>query len=83
MSGEGELRFFFTYVLLCADGDWYIGSTDDNGILTHSFTQVGHYLLVASKDGYRPDFARINIRSEKTTTVPQKFKPVPSPETVP
>jgi len=23
------MKFFYTYVLLCADGDWYIGSTDD------------------------------------------------------
>ena len=23
------MSFCYTYVLLCADGDWYIGSTDD------------------------------------------------------
>ena len=31
-SFKGEIqvmKFFYTYVLLCADGDWYIGSTDD------------------------------------------------------
>ena len=23
------MSFFYTYVLLCSDGDWYIGSTED------------------------------------------------------
>ena len=23
------MKFFYTYVLMCSDGDWYIGSTDD------------------------------------------------------
>ena len=23
------MKFYYTYVLLCADGNWYIGSTDD------------------------------------------------------
>ena len=64
-------------------GGAYIGSTDNNGILIHRFTAEGHYILVAVKDGYQPDFARIHISPkiivpQKTEIVP---RPVPSPTT--
>jgi len=39
-----------------------IGSTDDNGVLVHRFGEVGHYILMATKDGYVPDFAGIYVR---------------------
>ncbi len=40
----------------------YIGSTDNNGLLMHTFNALGQYVLVAIKDGYLPDFARIQIK---------------------
>lgn len=54
-----------------------IGSTDSNGILIYRFPSGGHYLLVAIKDGYAPDFARIYIKSR--VIVPQKSKVTTSP----
>lgn len=56
----------------------YIGSTDSNGILVHRFPSGGHYLLVAIKDGYAPDFARIYIKLRMA--VPQKPQVITSPK---
>jgi hypothetical protein len=58
-----------------------IGSTENNGILTYRFTQEGHYILVAVKDGYQPDFARIHISPK--IIVPQKTEVAPRPMPLP
>ncbi|MFC1461841.1 GIY-YIG nuclease family protein [Verrucomicrobiota bacterium] len=44
------MSFAYTYVLLCADGDWYIGSTDD---LCRRVTEHGAGEVTATK-GRRP-----------------------------
>ncbi len=58
-----------------------IGSTENNGILIHKFAQEGHYILVAIKDGYQPDFARIHISPK--IIVPQKTEVAPRPMPLP
>jgi hypothetical protein len=40
---------------------FYIGSTDESGILDYSFGEEGRYLLIAFKSGYGPDFERLNV----------------------
>jgi len=39
----------------------FIGRTDENGKLYHTFAEAGHYLLAAVKKHYFPGFTRINI----------------------
>ena len=39
----------------------FIGYTDDEGKVVHSFIRTGRYALVATKDGYIPGFAQIVI----------------------
>ena len=39
----------------------FLGETDDNGQLVHSFDRSGRYVLAAIKDEYLPGFARISI----------------------
>jgi len=41
----------------------FLGKTDENGQLKHTFTETGGYLLVAVKKGYIPGFAPIRIRT--------------------
>ncbi len=45
-----------------------LGWTDDNGLLQYKFPEWGHYILVAVKDGYLPDFDRIYIKPLRPTT---------------
>ncbi len=40
----------------------FIGYTDDNGRLAVKFSSSGAFMLLATRDGYLPDFAKINIR---------------------
>ena len=48
------------------------GYTDDNGQIVFTFSSSGQYVLAAFKDGYLPDFAKINIRpSTSPVPVPQ------------
>ncbi|TSA55416.1 MAG: hypothetical protein D4R38_00570, partial [Dehalococcoidia bacterium] len=55
----------------------FIGYTDDNGQLAVKFSNSGAFMLLATRDGYLPDFAKINIRLAPTPT------PVPLPIPVP
>lgn len=49
----------------------FLGETDNNGQLVHSFDRAGHYVLLAIKDEYSPGFARISIgpASQKALTI--------------
>lgn len=58
-------------ILRAAKGDFasvveeqgaFIGSTGDDGVLVHRFDQAGHYILMATKDGYVPDFAGVYVK---------------------
>ena len=40
----------------------FIGNTDDNGQLSVKFSSSGAFMLLAVRDGYLPDFAKINIK---------------------
>jgi len=40
----------------------FLGRTDEDGQLTHAFTEAGGYLLVAVKQGYLPGFSPIGVR---------------------
>ena len=55
----------------------FIGYTDDNGQLAVKFSNSGAFMLLATRDGYLPDFVKINIRLAPTPT------PVPLPIPVP
>jgi uncharacterized GH25 family protein len=44
-----------------SEDGFYIGTTDESGQMEYSFTEVGSYLLIASSDGFTPDFERIEI----------------------
>ncbi len=57
-------------------GGIYLGETNSNGELTHSFTQRGRHLLVAVKDGCWPGFARILIKSPGIVDMPDITVPV-------
>lgn len=59
----------------------FLGYTNENAHLVYSFNKTGHYLLVAIKDGYAPDFARIQIKPR--IIVPQKPEVVPPPTPLP
>jgi hypothetical protein len=49
-----------------SDDGFYIGTTDENGILEYAFDKEGHYLLIAFKAGYSPDFERIEVISTES-----------------
>ena len=57
----------------------FMGYTDDNGQLNVKFSRTGAFMLLATRDGYLPDFAKINI---KPAPVPIPI-PVPLPTPVP
>jgi hypothetical protein len=49
------------YAALVASNGQFLGMTNRNGQLRHSFSEVGKYVLVALKDGFVPGFAKISI----------------------
>jgi len=51
-----------------------IGKIDNNETLVHTFTEAGHYVLIAIKSGYTPDFARIQIKPLKPFKVENPLK---------
>jgi len=60
------------YTSLLKDKSSLSGFTDVNGQATINFARPGLFLLLAVKDGFIPDFARINILQVPTvTTVPE------------
>ena len=54
-----------------------LGNADDKGQVVYIFDKTESYVLAAIKDGYAPDFARINIRPK--IIVPQKPEVVHHP----
>jgi uncharacterized GH25 family protein len=56
------------YAPLLRERSSFVGYTDENGKLQVRFNSSGAYLLVAIKDGFVPDFFKINI---KLAPVPQ------------
>ena len=49
-----------------SDDGFHIGTTDESGILEYAFDEEGHYLLIAFKAGYSPDFERIEVISTES-----------------
>ncbi len=49
------------YAALAAEEGIFIGYTDGNGQVFHTFDEAGRYTLVVIKDGYTPAFTTINI----------------------
>jgi hypothetical protein len=45
----------------------HLGSTDEYGILVTGFSRTGHYILMADKAGYTPDFTAIQINADNVT----------------
>ncbi|MCX6007988.1 MAG: hypothetical protein NTZ34_12120 [Chloroflexi bacterium] len=43
------------------------GYTDENGNISIKFASSGVYMLLAIKDGYLPDFVKINIKAPVTS----------------
>ena len=54
----------------------FIGYTNEEGQVVHSFDNTGRYFMAAIKDGYAPGFARINIvladQKDPDTKIPEK-----------
>lgn len=50
------------YLTLAKERGIFIGTTDERGVVTHSFGEAGRYVLVAIKDGFKPGFSRIGIK---------------------
>jgi hypothetical protein len=50
----------------------FLGRTDEEGQLTHAFSQPGGYLLVAAKKGYIPGFTPIFIKELAAVTPPEE-----------
>jgi len=48
----------------------HIGTTDQDGQVTHAFTEPGRYLIVATGEGYIPGTSRISIGSLKLSPAP-------------
>ena len=57
----------------------FMGYTDGNGQLNVKFPRTGAFMLLAIRDGYLPDFAKINIKPAP----PAVPVPVPLPTPVP
>ena len=55
--------------LVSAHGE-FLDFTDGNGQVTHTFEEVGRYLLVALQDGYFPGFSMIGVKAELTAASP-------------
>jgi len=47
----------------------YLGRTNNEGELEHTFTDVGRYLLVTTKSGYAPGFKAIAIVTDKALAI--------------
>jgi uncharacterized GH25 family protein len=63
------------YMPLLKDKSSLSGYTDENGQVAVKFARTGSFLLLAIKDGFTPDFTRINILQVPTVT------PIPVPQT--
>ena len=57
----------------------FLGYTDGNGQLNVKFPRTGAFMLLAIRDGYLPDFAKINIKPAP----PPVPAPVPLPTPIP
>jgi hypothetical protein len=64
------------YIPQLKDKGQLAGYTDESGLATLKFARAGSMLLLAVKEGFVPDFARINILQAATLT------PVPVPQEV-
>jgi hypothetical protein len=53
----------YDYESLCDLYGEFLGRTDSNGKLNHTFDDAGKYILVTVKNGYYPGFARLTVRN--------------------
>jgi len=51
----------------------FIGTTDENGQITYTFTEAGRYIIVAIKDGFNPGFARTNVGISMSNALAFRF----------
>ena len=49
------------YATAAANNGILIGTTDIDGILSHTFAEPANYILVAIKDGFVPGFTRVHV----------------------
>jgi hypothetical protein len=59
------------YASLVNDEGEFLGWTDGEGNVFHSFNEAGQYVLVAVKDGYAPGFAVIAIKHALAVKAPE------------
>ncbi len=59
------------YVSLLDDEGEFLGWTNGEGNVFHSFNEAGQYVLVAVKDGYAPGFAIIAIKHMLSVKAPE------------
>lgn len=59
---EGKLDKEKDYGSIVDDYGTFLGETGEDGRLSHTFTEVGRYLLVAAEKKYFPDFSPIGVR---------------------
>ena len=53
----------------------FLGRTDENGKLSHTFNASGNLVLVAFKAGYFPDFSGLAVRELLAINAPRKAAP--------
>ena len=61
----------------------FLGYTDGNGQLNVKFPRTGAFMLLATRDGYLPDFAKINIMPAPVPVPGPVPAPLPLPTPVP
>jgi hypothetical protein len=69
------------YAPLLRERSSFVGHTDENGKLQVRFNSSSAYLLVAIKDGFVPDFFKINIKLAPVPQVVPKVQQTPTDDT--
>ncbi|MFC2058884.1 hypothetical protein ACFLTS_04490 [Chloroflexota bacterium] len=66
IAEEGTTAQDYDYKALLENCGTFLGRTDANGELRHTFGEAGRYFLVTWKKGYSPGFATLGIRAPAT-----------------
>ena len=73
-GSENYTALITEYAALIESKGTLIGTTSDNGTLDYQFTDAGHFVLAAAKDGFIPGFSRLTVSS-----TPEKALAIKSP----
>ena len=60
-NATGFTAIMGNYAAAAASAGILIGQTDDEGNLSHTFTESNNYILIAVKDGFVPGFTRVHV----------------------